>query len=143
MYNDNNIKSDKEEFINPKKRFLKDLKAVLNTAMERQSDIILTGDFNDVIGDGNNDLTILTSSFDLIDVHANKHGFDHEIATYKRGKRRIDYLLASRRLTDHVIRCGYEKFDARIVSDHRGYFVDFSIPGIFDRRLPQLFSQAA
>ena len=29
------------------------------------------------------------------------------------------------------------------MSDHRGYFVDFSIQGIFDRRLPQLFSPAA
>ena len=41
------------------KQFLKDLREVLNTAAEQQSDIILTGDFNDVIGDGNNDLTIL------------------------------------------------------------------------------------
>ena len=79
---------------------MKDLKAVLTTVTERQSDIILTGDFNDVIGDVNNDLTILMSSFNLIDIHANRHGFNNEIATYKKGERQLDYIFASQRLID-------------------------------------------
>ena len=48
-YNNNNIKSDREEFIDPKKRFVKDLETLLNKAIERQSEIILTGDFNAVL----------------------------------------------------------------------------------------------
>ena len=100
----------------------------------------MTGDFNDDIGDGNNKLTLLLSEFDLTDVHAHKHGFNTKLASYKRGQRRIDYFLVNHRLLDHVIRCGFEQFDAQITSDHRGYFVDFLIPVIFDRQLPQLFS---
>ena len=34
-YNDNNIRSDREEYIYPKKQFLKDLREVLNTAAEQ------------------------------------------------------------------------------------------------------------
>ena len=79
----------------------------------------------------------------LTDVHSFKHGHNDNFSTYQRGKRRLDYLFASRRVLDHITRCGYEKFDARINSDHRGYFVDISVPGFFDRRLPQLFSPSA
>ena len=142
-YNDNNIKSEeKEAYTDPKGRFIKDLRTILQKATIRQSDIILTGDFNDEIGDGNNKLTLLLSEFDLTDAHAHKHGYNTKLTSYKRGQRRIDYFLVNHRLLDHVIQCGFEQFDAQITSDHRGYFVDFLIPGIFDRRLPQLFSKA-
>ena len=105
--------------------------------MDRQSDIILTGDFNDVIGDSNNALTMLISDFGLIDVHTNKHGFDTDIPTYIRGPRRLDYMFVSRRLLDHIKKCGYEKFDVRIVSDHRGSYADFSVRGLFDQSFEQ------
>ena len=49
-------------------------------------------------------------------------------------------MFVLRRLIDHIKRCGYEKFDARIVSDHCGYYADFSITGLFDQRLPKLCS---
>ena len=55
--------------------------------MERQSEIILTGDFNEVIGDDNNKITELIIKSNLIDVHADRHGFEYDFATYKRGKR--------------------------------------------------------
>ena len=93
-----------------------------------------------MIGDSNNALTKMISKVGLIDVHSHKHGLDTDILTYKRGPRRLDYMFVSRRLIDHIKRCGYEKFDTRMVSDHRGYFADFSIKGIFDRRLPKLLS---
>ena len=131
-YNDNGITSDREAYIDPKKRFVKDLRNLLQKAANRQSDIILTGDFNDVIGESNNALMKLISEFGLIDVHSNKHGYDTDLPTYKRGPRRLDFIFVSRRLIDHIKRCGYEKFDARIVSDHCGYYADFSITGLFN-----------
>jgi len=97
---------------------VKDLRAVLTTAIEKQSDIILTDNFNNVISDTNNNLTILMSSLNFIDLHADKNSFDYELATYRQGKRRLDYIFVSQRLIDHVIHCVYEKYDARIVSDH-------------------------
>lgn len=104
-------------------------------------DTILTGDFNDVVGESNNELTQLISDFGIINVHTNKHGFNTDIPTYKRRPRRLDYIFVSRRLLDHIKKCGYEKFDVRIVSDHRGYYADFSIKGLFDQQLPKLLSK--
>ena len=132
-YNDNGIMSDKEAYTDPKKRFVKDLRNLLQKAVNRQSDIILTGDFNNVIREGNNALTKLISGFGLIDVHSNKRGYNTDLPTYKRGPRRLDYMFVSRRLIDHIKRCGYEKVDARIVSNHCGYYADFFITGLFDR----------
>ena len=34
-----------------------------------------------------------------------------------------------------MLRCGFEAFHTRKVCDHRGYFVDLSMIGLFDRRL--------
>ena len=112
---------------------MKDLRTLLQRAVNRQSYIILTGDFNDVIGENNNALTKLISEFGLIDVHSNKYGYDTDLPTYKRGPRRLDYMFVLRSLIDHIKRCRYEKFDARIVSDHCGYYADFSITGLSDR----------
>ena len=75
---------------------------------------------------------------ELIDVHAYKHGFNCDISTWARGSRRLDYFFLSRRLIDHVLRCGFEQFFYRLSKDHRGYFVDLSMIGLFDRRLPIL-----
>ena len=63
-----------------------------------------------------------------------------QICLHKRGPRRLGYMFVSRRLLDHIEKCGYEKFDARIVSDHQAYYADFSLKGLFDRQLPKLLS---
>ena len=59
-------------------------------SVDRQSDIILTEDFNDIIGEINNAFIKLISEFGLIDVHSSKHGFNTDIPTYKREPRRLD-----------------------------------------------------
>ena len=82
----------------------------------------------------------MIQEFDLRDVHAFNHGYDDDIATYFRCSCRLDYVFVSCRIIDHVFCCGYEPFKARFPTNHRAYFVDFSIAGLFDRRLPILFS---
>lgn len=42
-------------------------------------------------------------------------------------------ILVSQRLTSHIRASGAEPFNFRIFSDHRGLFVDFALPGFFDR----------
>ena len=77
----------------------------------------------------------------LTDVHAHKH--DHaNRATYIRGRRQVDYWFASPRILKHVSRYGFEAFHARRVCDHRGYFVDLSMIGLFDQRLPAIVNPA-
>ena len=78
----------------------------------------------------------------LTDMHTNCHGSKINIATYIQGKRRVNCCFVSTRLMDHVIRCDFEAFRALIGSDHRGYFIDLSMQGLFDRQLPAIVSPA-
>ena len=52
----------------------------------------------------------------------------------------MNYVFVSRHIIEHVVRCGYEPFKAQLSTNHGAYFVDFSIDGLFDHRLPVLFS---
>ena len=78
----------------------------------------------------------------LTDLHAHKHGNHTNIATYIQGRRQVDNCFASSRILDHVIPCGFEAFHARKVCDHRGYFEDLSMVGLFDRQLPAIVNPA-
>jgi hypothetical protein len=75
----------------------------------------------------------------LTDAHSHQHG-TIDTNTYTRGTKRLDYVFATPRLVDHILRSGYEPFHARIASDHRGYFVDFTLAGLLHRQLPSIFS---
>ena len=74
----------------------------------------------------------LINRLQYTDNRFSEHGYDTDMPTYKRGPRRLDYMFISRRLIYHIKRGGYEKFDTKIVSDHCGYYVDFSLTGLFD-----------
>ena len=100
----------------------------------------MTGDFNEDMANSLNDLTKLMLDMELINIHAHKHGFDCDIATYIDGSHRLDYIFVSRQIVKHVICCGFKRFNMRLITDHRGYFLDLSIEGLFDRRLPILIS---
>ena len=54
----------------------------------------------------------------------------------------MDYCIVSTLILDHVLRCGFKAFHARKVCDHRGYFVDLSMVGLFDKRLPAIVNPA-
>ena len=58
-HNINGITEDKHTYINPKKRFVKVLHTLLEKAKAKRQDIILTGDFNEDVGDNYNELTKL------------------------------------------------------------------------------------
>ena len=131
---------DKIDNPNPRKLFIKYLLTLIKTAVNDNQDIILMGDFNETIGEDPRMMAKVLTAGRLTDIHANRHGLNTNIATYIRGKRRVDYCFASPRLMDHVLRCGFEAFHALIGSDHRGYYVDLSMQGLFDRRLPTIIS---
>ena len=126
----------------PRKLFIKDLLTLIKEAVNDDQDIILMGDFNEIIGEDPRMMAQVLTAGRLTDIHANCHGNKTNIATYIQGKRRVDYCFASPRLMDHVLRCGFETFHALIGSDHRGYYVDLLMQGLFDRRLPAILSPA-
>ena len=134
LYKLNNIREP-----DPKKLFIADLVEVVKQAKEEDKDIILTGDFNELVGDDPTQMARVLQAGCLTDVHGHQHG-EVNIPTYTRGHKRIDYVFVTPRMVDHVLRSGYEAFHARIPSDHRGYFVDFAIAGFLDRQLPSIFS---
>jgi exonuclease III len=118
---------------NPRLQFVQDLKALLSRYHKSSSDIILMGDFNEVIGLKIDGMESVIRAAHLTDVQVYCHGLENEQSTYSRGPNRVDYFFVSERLLPHVIRQGCEPFNARIFSDHRGLFMDISYPGFFDR----------
>ena len=123
----------------PRKIFIKDLTEVVKKARREGKDIILTGDFNELVGDDSNAMVRVLTAGDLTDAHGHQHG-EVDIKTYTRGHKRLDYVFVTPRMVDHILRSGYEAFHARIASDHRGYYVDFALAGFLDRQLPAIFS---
>jgi exonuclease III len=105
----------------PKKLFITDLKELVSQARKDDKDIILTGDFNEMVGDDSNGMAKVLSAGNLTYTHSNQHGIV-DITTYTGGTKRLDYVFVTPRLVDHILRSGYESFQARISSDHRGYF---------------------
>jgi hypothetical protein len=91
------------------------------------------GDFNELVGAKPSEMASVLSAGYLTDTFCFRHGLDNEKATYARGTKRVDYVFVSQRLTEHIRSLGAEPFNFRIFSDHRGLFVDFAMPGFFDR----------
>ena len=137
LYKLNNIREP-----DPKKQFIEDLTVLITEARAQDKDIILTGDFNELVGDESNGMAKVLSAGGLTDAHSHQHGIV-DITTYTRGTKRLDYVFVTPRLVDHILRSGYEPFHARIASDHRGYFVDFALEGFLDRQLPSIFSASS
>jgi hypothetical protein len=137
IYKLNNIREP-----DPKKIFIEDLTKLVKKARMEEKDIILTGDFNEMVGDDPNGMVKVLSAGGLTDAHSHQHGIV-DITTYTRGTKRLDYVLVTPRLVDHILRSGYEPFHARIASNHRGYFVDFNLAEFLDRQLPSFFSASS
>ncbi|OEU18182.1 hypothetical protein FRACYDRAFT_236453 [Fragilariopsis cylindrus CCMP1102] len=137
LYKLNNIREP-----DPKQIFIDDLTALVKKARSEDKDIILTGDFNELVGDDPRGMLKVLSAGCLTDAHEHQHG-TVEISTYTRGIKRLDYVFVTPRLVKHILRSGYEPFHSRIASDHRGYFVDFAQAGLFDRKLPSIFSASS
>ena len=128
---------------NPRKLFIDDSVKVIKKAVSEDKDIILTGDFNEMVGEYPKMMAKVLLAGNLVDVHEVKHGNECNITTYIRGRRRVDYCFVTPRLVAHVVRCGFEPFNAHHLADHRGYFVDFCIKGLFNRQIPAIVSAAS
>jgi hypothetical protein len=126
----------------PMKLFIMDLTELVKKARQEGKDIILTGDFNELVGDDPTRMAKVLEAGQLTDVHGHQHG-EVDIKTYTRGHKRLDYVFVTPRMVDHILRSGYEAFHTRIVSDHKGYFVSFALAGFLDRQLPSIISASS
>jgi hypothetical protein len=93
----------------PKAAFRRDLQKHIQQSQSAGHDIILTGDFNETLGQDLDGLTKVISSCNLVDVMSARHPETLHV-TYSRGRRCLDYVFVSPRIVPAVTRCGYEAF---------------------------------
>lgn len=124
---------------NPRTAFRRDLLAVMRQYNTQGTDILLVGDFNEPFASDPDGLSYLASELSLVNLMPNRHSSTLP-ATYARGTKCIDYALASPRLSHALVHAGYEPFNARLSSDHRGYFIDFDTVLMFGRPTQDLAS---
>ena len=70
---------------NPRKNFICDLHKIVTEAKDHNQDIILMGDFNEVVGDDPKMMAKVLAAGNLTDIHAHKQSHAN-IATYIRGR---------------------------------------------------------
>ena len=117
----------------PRKAFIRDIKELVKQLTTANQDIILMGDFNE---------SKWSQTGGIGKCHIGRP-IDRGLLLqtrpwqrkprYARGIKRVDYILVSQCLTNHIRATGAEPFNFRIFSDHCGLFVDFAVPGFFDR----------
>ena len=76
---------------NPRKLFIEELIKVIEQAVRDKDDIILTGDFNEVVGEDSKLMAKVLRAGNLVDVHEKKYGNACNIAMYIRIRHRLDY----------------------------------------------------
>lgn len=121
----------------PRKHFRKDLLSFLKQLKAEKHEILLTGDFNEVLGDDENGMCKICSEIGLTDLMAQVHD-STDVATYSRGTKRIDYALGSERVALAICFCGYEPFQHRLFSDHRAFFLDVDTEMLFGNETQKL-----
>ena len=111
----------------PRQAFITDLRQFIQATQQAGDNIILCGDFNETMSESHSGMATLAEACGLVDIFNIRLGTSDSPPTYQRGKRRLDYILMSPSLISAVRAAGYDPFGYRIVSDHRGYYVDLDV----------------
>jgi exonuclease III len=122
---------------NPRTHFCKDLTTFLKQRRQEGDELILLGDFNEALGDESNGISKICGAIGMVDIMHSLHD-SHQVATYARGRKRLDYALATPRTAKTITYGGYEPFNHRFVSDHRAFFLDFDEAALFGSESPSL-----
>jgi exonuclease III len=126
-----------ESHPNPRKHFRLDLSSFLKQRRQDGDELILIGDFNEALGDESDGISKICGQFELVDLMHSLHD-SRMIATYARGRKRLDYALATPRAARTLNAGGYEPFNHRLASDHRAFFLDFDEAALFGSQSPPL-----
>jgi len=125
------LREGRSEPHNLRKHHSRDLVQFAKECQAKGELIIVTGDFNEVIGIEASGLTRLCTDCALKDIIFERHG-ETNFATREPGSKVIDYILMDPELEPAVEACGHEPFGFHINSDHRGTFVDFNTATLLD-----------
>lgn len=75
--------------VDPRKAFRRYLTAFLTEEVNHGHEIILTGDFNERLGDDPSGMSKIAATFELIDIMHQQHPHLNDPATYARGSKRF------------------------------------------------------
>ena len=109
---------------NPKPRiqFIQDLITTVHK-YKQEGEVIVMLDANSELTEKYMEQLLTNTS--LYDVMGYTHN-THSPATYVRGTKTIDFLLATKQLLPHIKQAGMLSFNDGIQSDHRGLWLDFT-----------------
>jgi hypothetical protein len=99
--------------------------------------MILLGDFNEALGDESDGISKICGELDMVDIMHSLHD-SRMVATYARGRKRLDYALVTPRTAQTIISGSYEPFNHRFASDHRAFYLDFDKTALFGSESPSL-----
>ena len=120
----------KDPLTDPRRAFKRDLHEALREKRSQGMELLLLGDFNEVFGSDPQGISNLAMQLDLQHIMSTQHPTPLP-ATYARGRKCIDYALATPEVARSVMYVGFEAFNARIQSDHHAYFIDFKTSTLF------------
>ena len=116
---------------NPRTAFQRDLKEQLHEYIRDGIECLLVGDFNEEFRSESDGIGSLATHLGLINLMVHRHPDKTPPVTYARGRKCLDFALGTPRIAQAVIAAGYEAFNERFVSDHRGYFLDMDTAILF------------
>ena len=116
---------------NPRTAFQRDLAEQLQEYIRDGIECLLVGDFNEEFRSQADGIGSLASRLGLINLMAHRHPNQKPPVTYARGAKCLDFAMGTPRVAQAVIAAGYEAFNERFVSDHRGYFLDMDTSILF------------
>jgi exonuclease III len=114
----------------PRMAFKRDLMKFAKECLIAGQEVMIVGDFNEVLGAEIDGMSKIAAELSLFDVMKYRH-HEPSPATYARGKSRLDYGLATQHIVNSLMGCGYELFNARFSTDHRAYYFDFNKDQLF------------
>ena len=111
----------------PREQFVIDLIQYLHELNIDQNDMVLVMfDANEQLGKEKNGIIQLIEKAGLVDIFTVHQNIQCNIATQAKGSQRIDYMLGTPNIIPYIHKCGYLPFQHKLVTDHRGMFLDIS-----------------
>jgi hypothetical protein len=94
----------------PRSTAFDDLKSRIAEIREAGQEVIVMMDTNDTLQNTRSALSKWTLETNLIDPLVQRHGTEDEPPTFARGSKRIDYILASEKLSEYISACGISHY---------------------------------
>jgi hypothetical protein len=123
--------------LSPRKAFKRDLRRFLQERISHGEELILVGDFNEVFGSDTDGMSQIAAELHRLNVMQTRHQHKPP-ATYFRGRKCLDYGLATHRVANALLTCGYKAFNERFATDHRAYYFDLDNDKLFGNMTQKL-----